>query len=609
MSANVIESFFVSLGFEIDTKELDKFSSKVNEAKNTVVGVSKVLGIAAAAVGAFITKVGYGIDDLADFAEAEQVSVEAISELGHAAQLSGSSLDAVKSSISGVNKVVGEAVLGIGRGAKTFEKLHMSAKNADGSVKSFDQILEEVSDRMHGMSRQEAIAMAEKLGIDRSLIPLLLKGKEHIAALREEARELGRVSEEDAKKAGLFADAMDRTRFMLAALARGIAINLMPAMTGMIDGMRKWLMANREVIKSAITRFVQVFTSLLGTLWDWIVRAADALSGLVKWLTTTRAGLLTMAAALALIAKFAAYQTFSIIASGIRLVASALTIANTAALITSAIIGGIIIALGLLIDDYVNWKEGNDSVIGDMMKQFPWLLDMIHGIEKAVGALIDFWSAQWATLKGPLADLGGTLWKLVSVLAEILWPVVKMIFTGWAQILSIVIPIVATLVGWIAEALVWAISAVITAATWLANAFTAVFSGIKTGIDFVVDLFEKAKQKVFGFIDMVMGAIGKVGQLLGLTNDASKVKVSVKSAGSSSMKASASNSVNAAGGVIGAAGSNTSNSSTVTQTTQITGTTIQVNSPDPAKAGEAVRQELDRMNKKATRNGQTAVAL
>lgn len=609
MSVNVIESFFVSLGFEIDTKELDKFSSKIDEAKETVLGVGKVMGIAAAAVGAFITKIGYGIDELGDFAEAEQVSVEAISELGHAAQLSGSSLEAVKASVSGVNKVVGEAVLGIGRGAKTFEKLHMSAKNADGSVKSFDQILEEVSDRMQGMSRQESIAMAEKLGIDSSLIPLLLKGKEHIAALREEARELGRVSEDDAATAGLFADAMDRTRFMLAALARGIAINLMPAMTGMLEGMRKWLMANREVIKSAITTFVQVFTALLGTLWDWIVRAADALSGLVKWLTTTRAGMVTLAAALALVAKFAAYKVFAMIASGIRLVASALTVANAAALVTSALIGGIIIALGLLIDDYVNWKEGNDSVIGDMVNQFPWLLDMIQGIEKSVGALVDFWSEQWVTLEGPLTDLGRELWKLISVLAELLWPVVKMIFTGWAQIMSIVIPILATIIGWIAEGLVWAISKVIDAAAWLAGAFATVFGGIKSGIDFVVGLFETAKQKVLGFIDTVLGAIGKVGELLGLTNDASKVKVSVKSAGGQSAQSSANNSVNAAGGVIGAAGSNTTNTSTVTQTTQITGTTIQVNSPDPAKAGEAVRQELDRMNKKATRNGQTAVAL
>ena len=60
---------------------------------------------------------------------------------------------------------------------------------------------------------------------------------------------------------------------------------------------------------------------------------------------------------------------------------------------------------------------------------------------------------------------------------------------------------------------------------------------------------------------------------------------------------------------MGRASNTTTNSTTVTQTTQVTGTTIQISSPDPAKAGEAVRQELDKMNKQTTRNGQSAVAL
>lgn len=609
MSANVIESFFVALGFEIDTKELDGFSSKMEDAKDTVLGISKVAGIAAAAVGAFITKIGYGIDDLGDFAEAEQVAVDMVSELGHAAQLSGSDLNAVKSSISAVNKTVGEAVLGIGRGAMTFNKLGMSAKNADGSVKSFDQILEEVSDKMQGLSRQESIAMAEKLGIDRTLIPMLLKGKEHIAALREEARAFGSVTAEDAEKAGLFADAMDRTRFMLGGLTKQIAVNLMPAMTNMLDGMRKWLMANREIVQSTITRFLQFVTMLLSTFWDWIVRAANGLSGLLRWIGATNAGFMLMATALALIAKYAAYKAFGVIASGIRLVAGALTVANTAALVTSALIGGIVIALALLIDDYVNWKEGNDSVIGGLIEQFPWLLDVIQSIQRGVGALVDFWLEQWNTLKGPLSDLGGSLWKLISVLAEILWPIIRTVFQGWGYILAAVIPIIATLVGWIAEALVWAIAAVINSVAWLADAFVAVFNGIKTGIEFVVGIFEAAKQKVMGFIDMVMGAIGKVGELLGLTNDASNVKVAVGASNGGAQASAANNSVNAKGGVIGTAGSTSSSTSTVTQTTQITGTQIHVSSPDPAKAGEAVSKELERMNRQATRNGQSAVAL
>lgn len=648
MSANVIESFFVALGFEIDTKELDNFSSKMEDAKDSVLGISKVAGIAAAAVGAFITKIGYGIDDLGDFAEAEQVAVDMVSELGRAAQLSGSDLNAVKSSISAVNKTVGEAVLGIGRGAMTFNKLGMSAKNADGSVKSFDQILEEVSDKMQGLSRQESIAMAEKLGIDRTLIPMLLKGKEHIAALREEARAFGSVTAEDAEKAGLFADAMDRTRFMLGGLTKQIAVNLMPAMTNMLDGMRKWLMANREIVQSTITRFLQFVTMLLGTFWDWIVRAANGLSGLLRWIGATNAGFVLMGTALALIAKYAAYKAFGVIASGIRLVAGALTVANTAALVTSALIGGIVIALALLIDDYVNWKEGNDSVIGGLIEQFPWLLDVIQSIQKGVGALVDFWVEQWKTIGPPVMELGKALWSLVTVLVGALWPVVKMIFTGWAYIMAAVIPMVASLLsmiigGWVnlaswlaagAAVLVDVLSAIVEGIVAvfgmtfanigdLWGALTDLLTGNFQGVaDHLIAIWDRVVSFWLSGFEKIKAAAQWVAEKLGLAAPTAKAVAqqdhptpTAKAVAQSPVMQDAlaqtqsAQSVVQKSGMHGRAGNAGNTSTTVTQTTQITGTQIHVSSPDPAKAGEAVSKELERMNRQATRNGQSAVAL
>jgi phage-related protein len=608
MAANIIESFFVSLGFEINTEKLDEFEQKLAAARGTVLAVGALAATAAAGIGLFVSKVAEGIDELGDFAELEQVSVEALQEIGYAAQLNGSSLEALKASVSGVNKTVGEAALGIGRGAQTFEKLGMSAKNADGSVKSFDQVLEEVAGKMEGLSRQEQIALAEKLGIDRSLIPLLAKGRGELEALRKEAQAFGVASEEDAQKAGELTDSLDRTRFMLGALGKYIAVGFMPQVTAVLDGFRSWVVAHQDIIKSGIGNALKVVTAIIGTMWDWTVRLADGFVSLVKWLFDFKVVAYAAAAAVGALISVGAFQFFAGLVSIIGKATGRMAAFNATALLIPAIIGAIIIALGLLIDDYVNWKEGNESVIGDLIEQFPWLLDVIQGIEKAVGALIDFWLEQWDTLKGPLSDLGASIWRLVSTLAELLWPVVKMIFTGWAYIMAAVIPIVATLIGWIAEALVGAIVAVIEAGAWLANAFTAVFNGIQDGISFVVGLFDAARERVVGFIDMVAGAIGKVGQLLGLTEDASKVKVAV-SGGGGAAQASANNSLNATGGVIGTAGSNTTNSSTVTQTTTISGTTIQINSPDPAKAGEAVRQELERMNKQAVRNGQTAVAL
>ena len=89
MAANIIESFFVSLGFEINTEKLDEFEQKLAAARGTVLAVGAVAATAAAGIGLFVSKVAEGIDELGDFADVEQVSVEALQEIGYAAQLSG----------------------------------------------------------------------------------------------------------------------------------------------------------------------------------------------------------------------------------------------------------------------------------------------------------------------------------------------------------------------------------------------------------------------------------------------------------------------------------------------------------------------------------------
>lgn len=609
-ASNIIESFFVALGFQVDTQGLEDMRKKTDELRNSAIAVGAIFTAAASGIGLFVTKIAQSIDELGDFAEREDVAIEMVQELGHAAQISGSSLEAVKTSISGVNRTIGEAVLGIGRGKMAFERLSLSAKNADGSVKTFDELLEDVADKMQGMSRQESIAMAEKLGIDRSLIPMLMKGRDAIKQLREEARVFGVVSDEDAAKAGELTDSLDRTKFMLGALSKMVAVGLMPQVTAVLDGFRAWLLANQKIIKSGLTSALKAVSALIEFTWDWVVRLVSGLKSAFDWLTQFK--IVTYLAVAALTA-FVAVKTYDFVmqlGGAIKFLTLRMATFNATALLIPAIIGAIILAVGLLIDDYVNWKEGNDSVIGGLVEQFPRLLDVIKTIESAIGEMVDFWLQQWETLAPPLMQLAGSIWELVKVVYSLLWPVVKMVFEGWAYIMAAVIPVIASIIAWIAENLVGAIVSVINVATWMAEAFTTVFNGIKTGIDLVVSAFDWAKQKVTSFIDMVTGAISKVGSLLGLTDDASKVKIAVNSAGGSSADtATANNSLNSTGGVIGSAGGTSNSTSTVTQTTQITGTTIQVSSPDPAKAGQAVKQELDKMNKQTVRNGQSAVAL
>lgn len=607
--SNVIESFFVSLGFEVNTEKIEEFKKKAEELRESVLKVGAVATGAAVGIGLLVENVASSMGELYSFAELNEVSARSVAALGKIAVENDSSLDGMKSTIQSVNKTIGEAAIGIGRGAMTFEKLGLSAKRADGSVKNVDDILGEVADKMEGMSRQEQIALANKLGIDPQFVKVLEKGSENLAKLREEAELMNPFTEQDYRLADEVDKLFIKAKNTLGVFTKMIGVALLPTVKEVLKNYLEWFKASRKATSSVFVTALKLITSAVGTLWDWVVRLVTGLKSAYDWLTQFKVVTYIAAAALAVFVSVKTYDFVLQLGSAIRLLTLRMATFNATALIIPAIIGAIILAIGLLIDDYVNWKEGNDSVIGGLVEQFPWLLDVIQTIEKGVGALVDFWLQQWATLKGPLSDLGGAVWNLVSVLADLLWPVVKMIFTGWAYIMAAVIPIVASLVGWIAETLVGAIASVIEAGAWLANAFTTVFNGIKTGINFVVDLFETAKQKVVGFVDMVMGAIGKVGQLLGLTDDASKVKIAVNAANGSSAQSYANNSLNAAGGVIGTAGGSTSNSTANTTSVTIGAPNIIINSPDPAKAGDAVEKKFEQMNRQAVRNGQSAVGL
>jgi hypothetical protein len=610
MAANVIESFLVGLGFEVNTEKLEEFKHKTDELRESAATIGTLFTGAAGAIGLFVTRVAAGIDELADFTALHDASIVAAQELGYAAQLEGSSLDAVKNSIAGVNRTVGEAVLGIGRGAKTFEKLGMSAKNADGSVKSFDQVLTEVADKFVGLSRPEQTTLAEKLGIDASLVPLLNKGTDAIEALRKEARLFGVVSAEDAEKAGALNDSLDRTKFLVGAVGKTIAVGFMPAVTAVVDSTREWLLVNAQLVKSSIAGTIKVVSAVIGTMWDWVVRLVGSLKEAVVWLSQFRVVTYLAAAALGAFLSLQAYGFVTQLAGAVRLLTLRMAAFNATALVVPAVIGAIILALGLLIDDYANWKEGNDSVLGGLVEQFPMLLGFIQTIEQFVGALVDFWQEQWETLQGPVSELAASIWQLASTVVSLLWPVIRTVFIGWGYILAAVIPVIARLIGFIAGGLVSAVAALIEAGTWLADVFTSFFGGIKSGFDVVASVIDAVTARVMRFVDMVTGAVSAVGRLLGLSGNGSipaavSQAPAVRSAGAGRYESTPWAS---RGGVIGSAGVSNSSNSTTTQTTQITAP-ITINSPDPTKAGEAVRAELDRMNKQTVRNGQSAVAL
>lgn len=566
--SNVIEDFFVALGFQIDSQDLDAFQEQVEQANTTLATLGAATVATAGSIFAFVSEVTGGIDDLADFAAVNIESIEALQELGFAAQANGSSLDAVKNSVASLNGTIGEAALGIGKGAAIFEKLGLSAKDSNGQVKSASALLEEVADRFVGLSREEKIALAEKLGIDSSLIPLLSQGRDAVAALRSEARELGVVTQEEADISGQLGDAMDRLEFLALSLSRTIAVALTPAIAETVTSVKEFILRNKEAINTGVTTFVKVLTTVLGVLWAIVYRAGQAFTFLAKTLLDNKVVLYALGAAAAGFVALNLGRSIIGLAAAFRTAATATWSFSLPLIAIPLLIGAIAIAIGLLVDDFLTFKEGGESVIGDLVNAFPALGAIIKSVEDAFAVFSNFWLQQGEELSGSLGELLGALGRLAATLLEVIWPIVATVFKGWLELAGLVIPPLASIAAFLID-------------------------GVAGALNYVIGL-------VTSFLDKIQGAASFVADLLSFGDKNVNVETTQKVTGGGGVP------VLTGAGVLANTAANSSNSSIVNNAINAP---INILSPDPTKAGESVRKELEAVNKQVIRNSKSSVGL
>jgi len=182
MSGEVIKEFLVGLGFQIDEAGLSKFSSGITNATIAVGAIGAAAVAAAGVITSFVAGVADKFDAIGDLADRVNTTAESVMRLGYVATLTGSSVDAANSSIEGLSRVAGEAALGIGRGAKIFETLGLSAKDSNGDLKDASVLMADIGNKIKDMGRGEQIAILSKLGIDPTMINALTTDVSGLAA-------------------------------------------------------------------------------------------------------------------------------------------------------------------------------------------------------------------------------------------------------------------------------------------------------------------------------------------------------------------------------------------------------------------------------------------
>jgi methyl-accepting chemotaxis protein len=366
MSGDTIKEFLVGLGFDVQGE--DKFNAAVGQATIVAVG----LGAAAVAAAAGLFKLAEAtaeyFDNLGDLSNRTGIAVADIEEFGYVAQLSGSSFETANASLEQFGKTAGDAANGMGRGKKVFDELGLSVEKSNGELKDTTDLLFELGDKIKDMDKGKQTAIAERLGIDRTLIEAITTD---VGGLREEFRTLyaaaGIDSEKAAEKSGKFMDALDRFNFVLATVGRSLAINFMDRFTDALDSLRKMIVDNLPTIMRVLKPIITLVLNIADVFIALAYRASQAISVVIKW-----------------VADIVDRMDGWVVAIG--LVVAAWKYLNLAFLATP--IGAILaltVALGLLIDDFMTWQEGGESAVpwGDWAEEIGIVTD-VFGVLRTV---------------------------------------------------------------------------------------------------------------------------------------------------------------------------------------------------------------------------------
>lgn len=367
----ILDELVALLAFDVDDKNLKAFNDKIGDGMKLVAGFSATVIGAGAALFAIAKTTADAGDNAAKMAQKYGLSAQAYQEMVYSARGDSEALDA---SLMSLSKAQNGVLEGNEDAIKTFQKLGISVKDANGKITPTDEILMKLSDRFKDMpDGPEKVALAMdtlgKSGVE--LIPFLNQGSAAIANMRGEANELGFVLGEKAiQDSQAFQDVLDDTKNMLTGIRNSIGAGLIPIITKVAERVKDFIKVNRVLIASRLEKFFAIVADYAEKGYFILTQLIDAGIGLTEVFGGLE-NVLKLAAAAMLI--FASAKILFTIGSMIQLVqglGTAFTLLNAKALLIPILIGAAVVALGLIIEDIVAFFQGKDSVTGVIVEKF-----------------------------------------------------------------------------------------------------------------------------------------------------------------------------------------------------------------------------------------------
>jgi len=437
----------------------------------------KLIGLGSAMVAPMLaaTKTFAGMgDSLAKMSARTGFSVETLSELGFAAELSGADLETLELGIRKMQRTLADAAQGSKSAQDALALLGLVV--ADLVTLSPEQQFKLIADRLVKIEDPTTRAAAAMELFGRSgtrLLPMLSGGAAGIEQFQEQARRLGlTISTKDAKAAERFSDILS---IMWKVLKQGVftvGSALVPVLSQAAQwvirvaiGAAEWIKQNKELI-------VTIFQVAVGVIAAGaaLVILGYAITGLAKVMGILVVAVTAMGTALKLLGAVLAF-----LMSPIGLVITAVAALGAYILYATGAGAKALGWLGerfeTLRDEAVASYQGIADALaaGDitLAAKILWLtlkMEWTRGIHSLAKA--------WLNFRNLFIQTGYDAWHGLLAVVEIVWHALE---TGWIETTAFLSKTWTQFTGWVTQAWHWCGKQLSKAWNWIRKQFDSSF--------------------------------------------------------------------------------------------------------------------------------------
>lgn len=353
-------------GFQIEQEKLDKMDSSIEGLIHKIKEVAVVAGALEIVhwTSELVEGVAHAGDELVTTAQKIGVTAHELQALQFAARAVNVDAGTLTQGLGFLQRNAFAAANGSKEMAATFAKLGVKVRGPNGELKDVNQLMLEVADGLNNTSNESektALSMAVLGRAGKEFKPLFARGAEGVKELTDRFEELGGgISDETIKKSRQLDEAQKEQTASMNSLKAKIADGLLPAkiaLTKALVRLLQWFNSSPRLI-ALVTTSIQVLTKALLVLAA--VKTAQILAPFMAQ---------TLLPIIANVANFA--RELGVVASmqgGLRALGLAAWGMMKPFLTVMGVVAGLVL-LYAVVEDFVGFLQGKDSVIGDFIRE------------------------------------------------------------------------------------------------------------------------------------------------------------------------------------------------------------------------------------------------